>query len=158
MARASAALRQSETVEEEDVARALRLCLIPRAQQLPEMGEPPPESEPEPEQADDTEPPPAPEQPPPDEKRLLEAALAAVDEHLLVGHLHARELPGPVLVVPLEDGAAVVRGAHVDRAVARAPDQPSVIGNSSGKDKNGTTRSKCELRFKLRGGKIVTIS
>jgi magnesium chelatase subunit D len=76
VARASAALRQSRTVEEEDVARALRLCLLPKAQQLPEMAEPPPEPEPEPEQTDDTEPPPMPEQPPPDEERLLEAALA----------------------------------------------------------------------------------
>ena len=65
VARASAALRQSEVVEEEDVARALRLCLIPRAQQLPEMTEPPPEPEPEPEQTDDAEPPPMAEQPPP---------------------------------------------------------------------------------------------
>ena len=74
VARASAALRRSETVEEEDVARALRLCLIPRAQQLPEMAEPPTEPEPESEQTDDTEPHHAPEQPPPDEERLLEAA------------------------------------------------------------------------------------
>ena len=81
VARASAALRQSETVEEEDVARALRLCLIPRAQQLPEMTEPPPE--PEPEQTDAAEPPPAPELPPPDEERLLEAALAQLPAGLL---------------------------------------------------------------------------
>jgi magnesium chelatase subunit D len=85
VARASAALRQSDTVAEEDVARALRLCLIPRAQQLPEMAEPPPEPEPEPEpeQTDDAEPPPAPEQPPPDEERLLEAALAQLPAGLL---------------------------------------------------------------------------
>ena len=81
VARASAALRQSTTVDEEDVARALRLCLIPRAQQLPEIAEPPPE--PEPEQTDDAEPPPAPEQPPPDEERLLEAALAQLPAGLL---------------------------------------------------------------------------
>ena len=85
VARASAALRQSEVVEEEDVARALRLCLIPRAQQLPEMAEPPPEPdpEPEPEQTDDAEPPPMAEQPPPDEDRLLEAALAQPPAGLL---------------------------------------------------------------------------
>ena len=85
VARASAALRQSEVVEEEDVARALRLCLIPRAQQLPEMAEPPPEPdpEPEPEQTDDAEPPPMAEQPPPDEDRLLEAALAQLPAGLL---------------------------------------------------------------------------
>ena len=81
VARASAALRQSKTVDEEDVARALRLCLIPRAQQLPEIAEPPPE--PEPEQTDDAEPAPAPEQPPPDEERLLEAALAQLPAGLL---------------------------------------------------------------------------
>ena len=81
VARASAALRQSKTVDEEDVARALRLCLIPRAQQLPEIAEPPPE--PEPEQTDDAETPPAPEQPPPDEERLLEAALAQLPAGLL---------------------------------------------------------------------------
>ena len=83
VARASAALRQSEAVEEEDVARALRLCLIPRAQQLPEMAEPPAEPEPEPEQTDDAEPPPMSEQPPPDEERLLEAALAQLPAGLL---------------------------------------------------------------------------
>ena len=85
VARASAALRQSEVVEEEDVALALRLCLIPRAQQLPEMAEPPPEPdpEPEPEQTDDAEPPPMAEQPPPDEDRLLEAALAQLPAGLL---------------------------------------------------------------------------
>jgi len=83
VARASAALRQSEVVKEEDVARALRLCLIPRAQQLPEMAEPPPEPEPEPEQTDDAEPPPMAEQPPPDEDRLLEAALAQLPAGLL---------------------------------------------------------------------------
>ena len=85
VARASAALRQSEVVKEEDVARALRLCLIPRAQQLPEMAEPPlePDPEPEPEQTDDAEPPPMAEQPPPDEDRLLEAALAQLPAGLL---------------------------------------------------------------------------
>ena len=81
VARASAALRQSDTVEREDVARALRLCLLPRAQTLPEMAEAPPE--PEPERTDDAEPPPAPEQPPPDEERLLEAALAQLPAGLL---------------------------------------------------------------------------
>lgn len=83
VARASAALRQSEAAEEEDVARALRLCLIPRAQQLPEMAKPPPEPEPETEKTDDAEPPPIPEQPPPDEERLLEAALAQLPAGLL---------------------------------------------------------------------------
>ena len=81
VARASAALRQSDNVEREDVARALRLCLLPRAQTLPEMAEAQPE--PEPERTDDAEPPPAPEQPPPDEERLLEAALAQLPAGLL---------------------------------------------------------------------------
>jgi len=83
VARASAALRSSLAVEEEDVARALRLCLLPKAQQLPEMTEPPPEPETEPEQTEDSEPPPMPEQPPPDEERLLEAALAQLPADLL---------------------------------------------------------------------------
>jgi len=89
VARASAALRQSENVEEEDVALALRLCLIPRAKQLPEIAESAPETELEPEQTDDAEPPPAPEQPPPDEERLLEAALAQLPAGLLE-HLQTR--------------------------------------------------------------------
>ena len=83
VARASAALRKSLAVEEQDVARALRLCLLPKAQQLPEMAEPPPEPEAEPEQTEDNEPPPMPEQPPPDEERLLEAALAQLPADLL---------------------------------------------------------------------------
>ena len=81
VARASAALRESNTVQAEDVARALRLCLLPRALQLPEMAEAPPESEPE--RTDDAEPPPAPEQPTPDEERLLEATLAQLPAGLL---------------------------------------------------------------------------
>ena len=83
VARASAALRKSLAVEEQDVARALRLCLLPQAPQLPEMAEPPPEPEAEPEQTEDNEPPPMPEQPPPDEERLLEAALAQLPADLL---------------------------------------------------------------------------
>ena len=89
VARASAALRESLAVEEQDVARALRLCLLPKAQQLPEMAEPPPEPETEPEQTEDNEPPPMPEQPPPDEERLLEAALAQLPADLLA-QLQAR--------------------------------------------------------------------
>jgi magnesium chelatase subunit D len=53
VARAAAALKQKQAVEEEEVALALRLCLLPRAQQIPEMAEPPPEPEREPEQTDD---------------------------------------------------------------------------------------------------------
>ena len=85
VARASAALRESLSVDEEDVARALRLCLLPNAQQLPEITEPPPEPEPEtePEPAEDTEPPTTPEQPPPEEERLLEAALTQLPAGLL---------------------------------------------------------------------------
>ena len=83
VARASAALRKSLAVEEQDIARALRLCLLPKAQQLPQIAEPPPEPEAEPEQTEDNEPPPMPEQPPPDEERLLEAALAQLPADLL---------------------------------------------------------------------------
>lgn len=85
-ARGCAALAGETMVAEHDIARALRLCLLPRAQQLPEAAEPPPpEPEPEPEESDneDVEPPPAPEQPPPDEERLLDAAMAQLPEGLL---------------------------------------------------------------------------
>ena len=84
VARASAALRQQHAVEEEDVARAFRLCLLPRARQLPDMTEPPPpEPENEPDQTDEADTPPVAEQPPPEEERLLEAALAQLPEGLL---------------------------------------------------------------------------
>ena len=43
VARAAAALKLEQAVEEEEVALALRLCLLPRAQQIPEMAEPAPE-------------------------------------------------------------------------------------------------------------------
>ena len=67
VSRGCAALAGETTVAEHDIARALRLCLLPCAQQLPEAAEPPP----------------TPEQPPPDEERLLEAALAQLPEGLL---------------------------------------------------------------------------
>ena len=84
VARGCAALAGETVVAEHDIARALRLCLLPRAQQLPEAAEPPsPEPEPEESENEDVEPPPAPEQPPPDEERLLEAAMAQLPEGLL---------------------------------------------------------------------------
>ena len=84
VARGCAALAGETTVAEHDIARALRLCLLPCAQQLPEAAEPPPpEPEPEESESEDVEPPPTPEQPPPDEERLLEAALAQLPEGLL---------------------------------------------------------------------------
>ena len=84
VARGCAALAGETTVAEHDIARALRLCLLPCAQQLPEAAEPPPpEPELEESEREDVEPPPTPEQPPPDEERLLEAALAQLPEGLL---------------------------------------------------------------------------
>ena len=84
VARGCAALAGETTVAEHDIARALRLCLLPCAQHLPEPAEPPPpEPELEESESEDVEPPPTPEQPPPDEERLLEAALAQLPEGLL---------------------------------------------------------------------------
>ena len=84
VARGCAALAGETMVAEHDIARALRLCLLPRAQQIPDAAEPPPpEPEPEESENEDVEPPPAPEQPPPDEERLLEAAMAHLPEGLL---------------------------------------------------------------------------
>ena len=84
VARGCAALAGETMVAEHDIARALRLCLLPRAQQIPDAAEPPPpEPEPEESENEDVEPPPAPEQPPPDEERLLEAAMAQLPEGLL---------------------------------------------------------------------------
>ena len=84
VARGCAALAGETTVAEPDIARALRLCLLPCAQQLPEAAEPPPpEPEPEESEIENVEPPPTQEQPPPDEERLLEAALAQLPEGLL---------------------------------------------------------------------------
>ena len=84
VARGCAALAGETTVAEPDIARALRLCLLPCAQKLPEAAEPPPpEPEPEESEIENVEPPPTQEQPPPDEERLLEAALAQLPEGLL---------------------------------------------------------------------------
>jgi magnesium chelatase subunit D len=84
VSRGCAALAGETTVAEHDIARALRLCLLPCAQQFPEAAEPPPpEPELEESESEDVEPPPTPEQPPPDEERLLEAALAQLPEGLL---------------------------------------------------------------------------
>ena len=81
--RACAALEARECTNDEDLSLALRLCLLPKARQLPEFSEaenedPPPQEETEEESA-----PPPPEQPPPEEDRLLQAALAALPPGLL---------------------------------------------------------------------------
>ena len=81
----AAALAGRRTVEDSDIACALRLCLIPKAAQLPDMAEPEPEPAPEPEvdQPEEQEPPQTSEQMPSDEDRLLEATLAQLPEGLL---------------------------------------------------------------------------
>ena len=87
VARGAAALAGRRAVDDSDIACALRLCLIPKAAQLPDMAEPAPESEPQPEpevdQPEEPEPPQTTEQMPSDEDRLLEAALAQLPEGLL---------------------------------------------------------------------------
>ena len=81
----AAALAGRRSVEDSDIACALRLCLIPKAAQLPDMAEPEPEPAPEPEvdQPEEPEPPQTTEQMPSDEDRLLEATLAQLPEGLL---------------------------------------------------------------------------
>ena len=81
----AAALAGRSAVDDSDIARALRLCLLPKAARLPEAAEPEPIPEPEPEadQPEDPEPPQATEQQPSDEDRLLEAAMAQLPEGLL---------------------------------------------------------------------------
>lgn len=84
VARGCAALTNETIVTEHDIARALRLCLLPRAQQLPEPAEPPPpEPQPEDSESEDADPPPTPERQPTDEERLLEAAMAQLPRGLL---------------------------------------------------------------------------
>ncbi|MDG2459883.1 MAG: magnesium chelatase subunit D [Luminiphilus sp.] len=83
VARGSAALRGDDAVTEEDIARALRLCLLPKAERLPDISETPPEPESEPEPREDSEPPPTSEQPPSEEDRLLEAMMTQLPEGLL---------------------------------------------------------------------------
>jgi len=80
--RGSAALSGRSEPNDEDIARALRLCLLPKAQQLPEVAQ-----EPEPQTDTETsehEPPPqSAQKPPPEEDRLLEAAMARLPPGLL---------------------------------------------------------------------------
>ena len=83
VARGSAALRRDDLVNDDDVARALRLCLLTKAERLPELADTPPEPQQEPEQSEEQETPPPTERPPPDEERLLEAALAQLPQGLL---------------------------------------------------------------------------
>ncbi len=84
VARGCAALAGETNVAEHDIGRALRLCLLPCAQQLPEAAEPPtPEPEPEEPESEDREPTPSTEQQPLDEERILEAAMAQLPEGLL---------------------------------------------------------------------------
>lgn len=81
--RGSAALGARDSANEEDLLLAVRLCLAPKAQHLPEFSEPeneapPPQEESEEEQAQTRH-----EQQPPEEDRLLQAALASLPPGLL---------------------------------------------------------------------------
>lgn len=81
--RGSAALGARDSANEEDLLLAVRLCLAPKAQHLPELSEPedeapPPQEESEEEQAQTRH-----EQQPPEEDRLLQAALASLPPGLL---------------------------------------------------------------------------
>ncbi len=81
--RGSAALGARDSANEEDLLLAVRLCLAPKAQHLPELSEPeneapPPQEESEEEQAQIRH-----EQQPPEEDRLLQAALASLPPGLL---------------------------------------------------------------------------
>jgi magnesium chelatase subunit D len=111
-----AALRESEAVEDVDLGRAARLCLTPRATQMPappeqeappeqppeQPPEPPPEA-PEPPDAEQPDKQPPPEQPPdaPQEDTppqdlgeiLLEAALASLPPDVLAQLASARSTP-----------------------------------------------------------------
>ena len=81
--RACAAICGRLSTDEADLSLAVRLCLLPKAQQLPDFSdaeheEPPPQEDGEEEQV-----PPRPDQPPPEEDRLLQAAMAALPPGLL---------------------------------------------------------------------------
>ena len=80
----AAALAGRRTVDDSDIACALRLCLLPKAARLPDAVEPAPEPTPEPEpetdQPEEPEPPQTTEQMPSDDDRLLEAAMAQLPE------------------------------------------------------------------------------
>ena len=86
VARGCAALSNRELVLEEDLARAVRLCLLPLAQRLPEAvdapPEPPAETESDSDSPDEQATPPI-EQTAPEQEHLLDAAIAQLPEGLL---------------------------------------------------------------------------
>ena len=81
--RACAAIEARSTTNEEDLSRAVRLCLLPKAQQLPEFNAPENEAPPPEEENEEEQVPPREEQPLPEEDRLLQAALAMLPPGLL---------------------------------------------------------------------------
>lgn len=81
--RACAAIEARSTTNEEDLSRAVRLCLLPKARQLPEFNAPENEAPPPEEESEEEQAPPRQEQSPPEEDRLLQAALAMLPPGLL---------------------------------------------------------------------------
>jgi magnesium chelatase subunit D len=81
--RAGAAIAGRVATDDADVSLAVRLCLLPKAQQLPEFSEAEQEEPPPQEDGDEDQAPPRPDQPPPEEDRLLQAAMATLPPGLL---------------------------------------------------------------------------
>ena len=81
--RACAAIGGRNNTNEDDLSRAVRLCLLPKARQLPEFSEPENEAPPPEEESEEEQAPPRQEQPPLEEDRLLQAALAMLPPGLL---------------------------------------------------------------------------
>lgn len=81
--RACAALGARDITNEADLSLAVRLCLLPKAQQLPEFSEPANDEPPAPEENEEQQAPPRPDQPPSEEDRLLQSALTALPPGLL---------------------------------------------------------------------------
>ncbi len=81
--RACAALGARNSASEEDLSLAVRLCLLPKAQQIPEFSPPEAEPPPPPEENAEELTPPRPEEKISEEDRLLQAALAVLPPGLL---------------------------------------------------------------------------
>lgn len=81
--RACAAIAGRTSTEEADLSLAVRLCLLPKAQQLPEFSEAEQEDPPPQEDGEEEQVPPRPDQPLLEEERLLQAAMTALPPGLL---------------------------------------------------------------------------
>lgn len=81
--RACAAIAGRASTDDADISLAVRLCLLPKAQQLPEFSETEQEEPPPQEDGDKDQVPPRPDQPTPEEDRLLQAAMATLPPGLL---------------------------------------------------------------------------